>query len=151
MKVIFLDVDGVLLHVGSYRRGRPYVGEASCVAALNSLTAATNAVIVVSSCWRIGRTVLELRELLAGWGVSAPILDRTAHSLTNRGEEIKSWLENRASERGDVESFVIIDDDSDMGDLLPKLVQTSFDTGLLPEHATAAAKILMSLDEVAQR
>ncbi len=151
MKVIFLDVDGVLLHCDSYRRGRPYRGERSCVDALNSLTDSTKAVIVVSSCWRIGRTVIELRELLAGWGVSACILDRTGDSLSNRGQEIKAWLENRAHERGDVESFVIIDDDSDMDDLLPNLVQTSFDTGLLPEHATAAQKILMSLEAVSHR
>lgn len=59
-----------------------------------------------------------------------------------RGHEIQDWLRHRAERRDDVEAFVIIDDDSDMDHLLPKLVKTTCATGLLDEHVEAAARLL---------
>ena len=69
MKVLFLDVDGVLIH------GRPPTNwktpEPKAIAALNKLLAAEpDLMIVVSSCWRTGRTRIELCDLLNEWGVT---------------------------------------------------------------------------------
>lgn len=137
LKVIFLDVDGVLIN-GRSCRVRFDNPAAECVAALNDLIARTKAVIVVSSCWRIGRTVVELRELLASWGVVGTVIDRTENLGTKRGKEIAKWLSERNDHRGDVESFVIIDDDSDMCGLIGHLVKTRFEEGLTPERVDAA-------------
>ena len=42
--------------------------------------------------------------------------------------------------------FVILDDDSDMAHLMPRLVRTSFDAGLTWEHANAAIAMLSTPD-----
>ena len=75
MNVIFLDIDGVII-THKYRCMRP---DEACVEQLNAITKKTKAMIVVSSCWRLGRTLIELRELLHSWGIAGVILDRTAN------------------------------------------------------------------------
>lgn len=143
MKIIFLDVDGVLINRASCRSGFGKV-DADCVALLNQLLEKSEAKIVVSSCWRIGKTVIEVRDLLNGWGVTpGKILDVTPLNWDwERGQEIGWWLDQRVKLRGDVESFVIIDDDRDMGDLLPRLVHTKFEPGLTRADVDAALELL---------
>jgi hypothetical protein len=135
MKIIFLDIDGVLItgHSlslnGKVRFDTP---DPECVARLNKVTDATGAKLVLSSSWRIGRTLLECRELLTGWGVTAPLIARTQSPsfAMNRGVEIQAFLDEYTKHR-DVSSFVIIDDDRDMGSkLMPHLLQCEFRTGL---------------------
>jgi hypothetical protein len=55
-----------------------------------------------------------------------------------RGNEIQAWLDAVPV----VKTFAILDDDSDMGHLLPFLVRTSGQTGLQPEHVEQAIKLL---------
>ena len=55
------------------------------------------------------------------------------------GKEIDGWLKAHADE---VESFVILDDDSDMKPWGSHLVKTSWANGLQPNHIRAAKKIL---------
>ena len=135
MKVVFLDIDGVLINKASLvKMESVYVPDEKCVQRLNDLIKKTDANIVVSSCWRIGRTLAELRELLAGWGVEGIILDKTTDPVKSRekerGFEIQRWLEDRKKSRGDIESFVILDDNKYMPTLLKFLVQTKFEAGL---------------------
>jgi hypothetical protein len=138
MKVIFLDVDGVLINRASCKIGFGVV-DVVCVANLNKILEQTHAVVVVSSCWRIGRTVSELRALFGIWGVNADVVDRT---IVNwqwiRGQEITEWLK----EHIDVEKFIILDDDKDMGNLLPYLIQTKFVEGLTAAQADEAIRRL---------
>lgn len=138
MRVIFLDVDGVLI-TGKLGWNKP---DPECVAALNRIIQQADAHIVVSSCWRVGRSVIELRELLSSWGVVGKVIDRTAESQEQRGHEIGKWLLARNKERGDVESFVILDDDQDMTDFMNQLVQTDPQVGLCDEHVKAAGNLL---------
>lgn len=56
----------------------------------------------------------------------------------SRGAEIKAWL----AECAEIESFVILDDDSDMDDLSDRLVKTKTDEGLLATHILEIIKIL---------
>ena len=141
MKIIFLDVDGVLINRAACRAGFGKV-DPVCIAVLNKLLADSGAFIVVSSCWRMGKTVLELRDLFNDWGVTpGRILDRTGRSNDVRGVEIQEWLDQREKHRGDVESFVIVDDDSDMAHLLHRHVKTSMATGLTEEHAELVKKL----------
>jgi FMN phosphatase YigB (HAD superfamily) len=131
MKVIFLDIDGVLLPAGE------------SVRLLNDLIKQTGAKIVVSSCRRIRRDLAELRELLLAWGVEGVVLDKTPHlPESERGVEIQRWLDERKEKEGDVEAFVILDDCGDMPTLLEFLVQTEFETGLTKNDAEKALRIL---------
>lgn len=140
-RVVFLDIDGVLITAATCRKGFGIV-DPECVATLNELIAQTGAAIVLSSCWRIGRTRIECCDLLQEWGVKGVVLDKTPHpcySLT-RGKEIQMWLDS--NERHAVDSFVILDDDSDMDHLMPRLVKTTFESGLRTAHIEKALELL---------
>lgn len=154
-KIIFLDVDGVLINrkvlmekhtlaklaalAGSSERFYDRA-DLDCVALINTLLEETGAKIVVSSCWRIGRTVEELQTLFTNWGITpGAVIDRTINDWDwVRGQEIQEWLDRHP----DVTQFVIIDDDADMAHLLPRLVQTEFEPGLTAADAARAVQVL---------
>ena len=141
MKVIFLDIDGVIINRASCKK-RYDSADPGCVKILNGLIAKTGAKLVLSSCWRSGRTVKEIQDLLNNWGVQGEVIGKTDElpgMKVQRGDEIGKWLREHPEE---VESFVIIDDDADMGQLLPRLVHTRFDPGITPNDAEMAVKVL---------
>jgi len=152
VKVIFLDVDGVLNSLEHFRdtSGKRKCEadqiDRACVARLNSLTQRTGASIVVSSCWRIGKSLRQLRELFKTVGIQARVVGKTPHTnkiSRPRGDEIQSWIDSR---KYAPDSFVILDDDSDMAHLKCRLVQTSFEHGgLLDEHIERAVVMLQEL------
>lgn len=145
MKIIFLDFDGVLTNVKSFKRhsGIHAKADPPTIAALNSIIERTGARIVVSSTWRLLFSLPDLRGLLAEWGMKGIVLDRTPEFPQRpRGDEIAHWIEEYETRRGEIESFVILDDDGDMGKLLPRLVQSEFESGLTPELAERAIEIL---------
>lgn len=137
MKIIFLDIDGVLNNEVWYKSERFRHGQSKeeydlsqfdprCVELLNSLIADTQAKIVVSSSWRLGRTVDELKDLFQRVGILGEVIDKTPQLFfaikgydksVPRGCEIKAWLENNKSIIGSKMSkvnYVILDDDGDM-------------------------------------
>ena len=138
-RILFLDFDGVLNSEQSahwcHKRGVENGGFSPrnpefCPYSVNNLEYILKEYpdlkIVVSSAWRLGRTVEELQELLFKYA-NVPkdrVIDKTK-TLRNfsddRGYEIQDWLD-----RNPTEKFCIVDDDSDMLHLLPKLVQTSW-------------------------
>ena len=105
-KVIFLDIDGVLNSKSADMR----ILDHKAIALLKKLVEKYKAVIVITSVWRkFDWPQRILRAFLkAGWE-NPPIIDKTPVLFTTRGKEIQSWLS-----QNQVESFVIIDDDSDM-------------------------------------
>ncbi len=152
MKIIFLDIDGVLNSVkyditrtendGNIDKSRlPFV---------KKIIVATGAKIVLSSTWRehwsknedgcdeIGK---ELNKYFAEFGLE--IYDKTPSFLSyDRAGEIKSWL---YTNKNNVESFVIIDDAfGGWGELNQNLVQTSplIGRGLEEIHVQRAIEIL---------
>jgi hypothetical protein len=149
MKVVFLDFDGPLIPIMSHQcprvSGKGAQAWPSCVAALNRITDATGAVIVVSSTWRADG-LMRTRERLTEWGVKADCLDLTPYLKDRtdggvwigvpRGREIQAWLDGYGREP--IESFVILDDDKDMEHLMPFLIHTPFDAGLTEADADAA-------------
>ena len=138
MKVIFLDIDGVLINRRSCKIGLD-VPDHECVERLNRIIAATSAVLVISSAWRIGRSVEELKDLMKLFGVKAKVIDRTICNWNwIRGQEIENWL----SFHEDVTQFIILDDDSDIGELSSHLIQTKFEFGLTDENAMEAIERL---------
>lgn len=137
-RVIFLDIDGVLAPIRRWDRYGDL--DPGCIRVLNEIVARGGADVVVSSTWRYGRTVAELQAMLDAQGFTGRVLDRTPTGVlgAGRGEEIAAWLAEHA-----VESYVIIDDHADMGDLGPRLVQTQPAQGLQPADAPRAIAMLV--------
>lgn len=156
MKIVFLDIDGVLVNRNSLvqQSGMRARGDRDCVAALNRIIESTNASIVVSSTWRFGG-LQNIREILYSWGVKARIIDITPdltrkqeglyHAVT-RGFEIYRWLCDHSLE---VEQWVILDDEQD-DDMAPWVhVRTVFETGLTQADADRAIGILQAQPQAA--
>lgn len=148
--VLFLDVDGVLNHRAIFQPSRS--GSPLCPTAIRRLrgvVSVTGCRVVLSSTWRVLPHHVE--QLRAAGGFPSPHDDwRTIEmplevrngivvTIHQRGDEIAEWL----SRHPEVERYAIVDDDSDMlPHQLPFFVQTSFDTGLLDEHAARLVAIL---------
>ncbi len=154
MKVLFLDIDGVLNSrtylLFCYNQGvlPDDKIDPAAVARLNQITDATGAHIVVSSTWRLpyvwNKNVDKLVELLKKHGIKGDIIGATPdHKRSHgRGGEIQDWMNRCKLDGIQIETFVILDDDNDMGNLDKFLVQTKFSDGLLDVHVQAAIDIL---------
>ena len=142
MKVIFLDIDGVLNSdeyldkvKNSDIQGIERDVDVEKVKLLKRAIDETGARVVLSSSWRYTRNARYLKELLANYGIR---VDSTPYIRDERGLEIKKWL----SENQGVEDFIILDDeifDSFDEELIKKLVKVSngngrsLGEGLLPK------------------
>jgi hypothetical protein len=162
MRVLFLDIDGVMNHEGM-KSHQTFDPDAVC--RLNRIIKETGCKIVLSSTWRhMYRGVNRIEELLRLQGIApGHVLDRTPthHELlllwrkgavdkpsehcmkfsfdVTRGMEIKAWLQLHP----EVTEWISLDDDRDMEDLdRDRLVNTTFVSGLLDEHVEEAVKIL---------
>jgi hypothetical protein len=148
MKVIFLDIDGVLNHTQTRHCVAPTDEEPlpipiapECMARLNRLIAETGAKIVISSSWRNFARWQDLGPALVRHGLIADVIGETPNlpndktwlcnwhvrkgepfgfELLERGWEIAEWI----SAHPEVTAFVILDDCSDMDVLVPWLVLT---------------------------
>jgi hypothetical protein len=142
IKIVFLDVDGVLNHDAAMKAGDQLDSE--CILRLRRITKEVD-LVVLSSAWRMGGEgayhVQMLRYALRAYGIEI-------HSMTPklpgevRGEEIAVWMtENRIEI--DKDKILILDDDADfLWWQKDFLVQTSFETGLTDEHVERALEIL---------
>ncbi len=148
MKLIFLDLDGVLCTQKEWGNRGKYQStfdtlNVKCVEAFNKIIEETGAKIVVSSTWRIGERREHLFEHLKGHGVKGEFIGITPRLTENgkfRGDEIQLFLDNFGKEK--VENFIIIDDDSDMVHLLPKLIKTDTYKGMNEKDAEKAIALL---------
>jgi hypothetical protein len=158
MKVIFLDIDGVLNSVKSMTESgdRKWSDEPVIenIGWLNLIIEKTNAKIVISSTWRHGNCASLFDRYFHALGIIGEVIDVTPRLDSYRGTEIKCWLLEYESRRikyqdsswciykDPIEKFVIIDDDSDMEDLIDKLVLVNNNIGLSKENADKAIGIL---------
>ncbi len=146
MKVIFLDLDGVLIRRKSLKYTEGLSNDIwlagrlhpDCVDALNYIIRATRAKIVISSTFRMFHPGgIDLSAKLTDAGLPdfysmTPFLGR------GRGNEIQAWLDHNLQ----VDSFVILDDVPDMQHLMGRLVKTDIQTGLTWEDAEEAIEML---------
>lgn len=152
MKVIFLDIDGVLNCQWSRSRCGAYIGiDEDKVMRLRMIVEATGAQIVLSSSWRHDWSKDEECNQESGRYIDRKlknerlfILDKTPTDPHDRRRlEIEHWMEGK-----DIEAYVILDDlDYDWGysDCANHWVETSFsrrDGGLQDEHVAKAIGIL---------
>jgi hypothetical protein len=134
MKVIFLDIDGVLNCTKTANpRKFPYVVDRKLLARLNKLLDQTEAKVVLSSSWRVDPV-----GLIAAKHLGVPFID-ICPDLPKRPrcEEILRWIAAHPK----VSRFAVIDDEDDELDELP-LFQPSCKTGLTPEIVKAVEKFL---------
>lgn len=156
MKIIFLDIDGVLNYnnfKGETAGGTMFVSDKK-MTLLARLVNETGAKIVLSSTWRVGwahldlgqqsalsEDFIELRDKFAEYGLEfysrTTIQDRWSRE---RGDEIREWLDTHS----DVEGYVILDDMSGkrLRPCSSHLLQTSTWKGLEEKHIPKILKIL---------
>ena len=154
MKIIFLDIDGVLNYRGC--KARAATGclgvDDEKVKLLRQIIDQTGAIVVLTSTWKtdwfpsafIGDLPKDgqyLEKQLAKHKVF--IRAKTEDpSWAQRGQGILDFIE---TSKYNVEQFVIIDDESfdftELG-LENRFVKTNFLDGLLPEHVEKAVNIL---------
>jgi hypothetical protein len=136
MKVLFLDIDGVLNRIGTKERHRGFIGiDLELVPLFERIIESTGVKVVLSSTWRLSET---WREDLERCGLNTDaMIDRTPHmpipgglESCERGKEIAAWL----AEHPEVNHYAILDDHDDMLPGQP-LFQTSWLTGLTEEVA----------------
>lgn len=144
MKIIFLDVDGVL---NNARWARKMYDEGVHVYAddllydpsikqLKRLIDATDAKVILSSSWRNHPDAMShLATQLAAYNIF--IYGVTPNVGPQRGDDISEWLANHP-----VDNYVILDDDSDMTVHMDHLVQPSYETGLQYTHVDRAIALL---------
>lgn len=151
MKVIFLDIDGVL---NSWSTN--YKITIQKLQLLNKIIENTDAKIVISSSWRVGSK--DVNDFLdknfskkRTFRLDNPnqeLIDNIFYKNTialtdtfgpNRGYEIERWLDSHDN----IESYVILDDDSDMLDSqLENFVQTDTYFGITEREVQLAILIL---------
>lgn len=127
MKVIFLDIDGVL---NLYCESRDEYGccfHPHLVDNLKRLIDETGAKIVISSTWRFSGLVI-MKEMWIKRGLPGEVVGITPNFMRHhgttlcRGKEIDAYLE----ENKDITSYVILDDDTDMEEhQMDRFIKTS--------------------------
>ena len=140
MKVLFLDIDGVLNRFGDENGvgatketadGTTLIGiDRALLTIYKTILERVDPIVVLSSTWRV---VPELREHLRKTGVYfhdvTPVFDP---SRFLRGHEIQAWLKECAEEP----RYAIIDDDSDvLPEQMPNFFRTNGEDGLTQEIA----------------
>lgn len=153
MKIIFLDVDGVLNSqrlMEQWEETGVLLDEEN-IACLKEIVEATGAKIVLTSTWRTGWSPVKeevdeacavLVDMLAKYDLQ--IMDKTPVSESCRREnEIKAWMDGSKEK---IHRFVILDDAPYQWHRQgydANVVKTSFDTGgLRKEHVGKAIQIL---------
>lgn len=149
MKIIFLDIDGVLntLLTGDYladgfQFDHTNWGGQQCLA-LRKIIDQTNAKVVISSTWRkhidLGFHETERwNHEFASAGIPAVCIGVTGNARNNfRGREVRDWL----SEHPEVTEYVILDDESDFYPDQPR-VRVNSETGLSDRDMAFAVALL---------
>jgi len=124
MKVIFLDIDGVLNVIPQGHDNHGAIFHQHFIDNLKYIIDSTNAKIVISSSWRLSG----LQAMLAMWedrslcgeiiGVTGYRKDLDCFSK-QRGTEIQEYVDKHP----EIERYVILDDD---GDMLPHQWENNF-------------------------
>ena len=174
MKVLFLDIDGVLNSENwfAYRiycvknnmvnilmnfvdtddrniKHKLTMLDDRAIANLNRIIEETGCKVVLSSSWRssIESENIFTQNLLKLKGFKYEFYDVTprlwfSDFSIRRGEEIKLWMD-KESEKNEIESFVILDDDSDMlPEQMNNFIHVDGQVGLTDRDVLTAIEIL---------
>jgi hypothetical protein len=159
MKIIFLDIDGVLNNQLWYvktqgQHRKQFDLDPDNIKYFNSIIEKTQAYVVLTSTWRLGRTNEECQNILNAAGFAGQVLDLVPDlrrgdigKYVLRGNEIYAWMKNHETLVGapyhEYKNYVILDDDSDMLYWQRNnLILIDPYVGLTPNSAYRAIKIL---------
>jgi hypothetical protein len=182
IKVLFLDIDGVLnshktqviwgkLPFPGYDGDKgfvddDYASDPAAAALVDRLCEATGAYIVLSSSWRIGYNLEQVRTMLVTLGVNSPVIGKTSQLNGKRGDQIAHWINEFNTPEGKarlihqghldteefelpfddktvIQTYAIVDDDADMLESQKHhFVQTTFMDGLTCALTLELGKIL---------
>lgn len=147
MKILFLDVDGVLNSRRTATAFNEFPWDVNpddlrlfdnvAIGLVKKICNETDSKIILSSTWRHQEGMFEKMAKV----LELPIIGRTPIKIGgNRGQEIQMWLDDH---RGTVDKYAIVDDDSDMlGSQTHFFVQTCQRNGILLEHYEKLIKVL---------
>lgn len=153
MKIIFLDVDGVLnIMSNSYRTFmKPYGQhiEPHLVQRLNYLMEKTDARIVVSSSWKADMIDLEKQIVEQGFKYWDRVIDITPYGHNGmRGKQIEQWLNEYEHDE-----YVVLEDEptdvcGSMCNVIPKenVIHVDMNEGLTHQNIVDAIDILFNVD-----
>jgi len=150
MKVLFLDMDGVVNSEAGHKAGlfKTHFPVDSYMAFLvGKIQLDTDCKVVLSSSWRHhDESVAQINKQLVPLLDITPTIRRPTGAgieWCERGREIKQWLDTHKDY--DITKYAILDDENDM---LPEqqenFFKTSWEEGLTPE---IAEKIIKHLNE----
>jgi hypothetical protein len=147
MKIIFLDIDGVIC-LPSSMKFHLWGPDPNCVAQVNRIIEVTGAKIVLSSSWKhIEPTYPAAYQRVLNLGIRGEIIDHTPDEGSIRGagdreKEIHRWLIESYGSLQDAPGFVILDDYPMENDLKEFSIKTTWVSGLTKELADQAIGIL---------
>ena len=155
MKIVFLDIDGVLNSDDWYKSGEAkkayektkivsdYHFDPKAWKWVEKLLIETGAKIVLTSSWRNFTLEATLKDFV---GTKFEVLNKHIVGVTprsrlrHRGKEIETFMQSTDIK---INKYVIIDDDSDMNtEQLPYFVRTDWFQGITEENYNKAKKIL---------
>jgi acyl-coenzyme A synthetase/AMP-(fatty) acid ligase len=133
MKIIFLDIDGVLNVIGQGRDQFGSIFHKHFEDNLRYLIEQTGAKIVISSSWRFSGLDI-MKDMWLKRNLPGEVIDITpycamihedesyeSYESVERGYEIQEWL----NKHPEVENYVILDDDDMLDSQLNNFVKTS--------------------------
>lgn len=163
MKVLFLDIDGVLNSANWLKKNEARLVDKpdlvlcevdpEAVKLLNEILDRTGAKVVVSSSWRLRdplpeyRTMLdEIRAVLGAAGFTGEIIGQTPLLMgtkwgdphVERGHEVLDWLEGHP----EVTAYACLDDGNDFSACRSHLCRTHWKTGLRGNQVVHAVQLL---------
>lgn len=151
MKIIFLDIDGVMNHRNFFERSRLHYLQEFCpvsVRNLREIIKRTDTKIVLSSTWRKNKSLEKIKELFSWYDLDQYIIGKTpVVENAIRGLEIKEFLSISEASGFDIESFIIFDDDDDMGEYIDRLIHCVDYSGLTDERREEAISLLGESEE----
>ena len=166
MKVIFLDIDGVLNNYNSWRKRKEYYDtykiiissiDEECVRRLSEIVRITGAKIVLSSSWRgdwangVNNLKLEeskqLQKLFDKYNIEIVGITPCLPKSNNPNERYTSWRENEIKyyleTHLEIDNYCVIDDeDFDLKSLQENLIKINSEYGIEDKHVEKAIQIL---------
>tara|TARA_Y100000310_G_C20641622_1_gene794276 strand:- start:380 stop:847 length:468 start_codon:yes stop_codon:yes gene_type:complete len=152
MKIIFLDVDGVLNNVndGTFSQSQAISGEN--FNNLKHIVAATNAKVVLSTSWRHDAGLAIISKHLEDANIEVigltpslcPTIIMNDEDDVPRSVEIQVWLDKNVAKFDDLVIYVILDDEDHAADnnMQMNFIHVNTRTGLTEDDATKAVEIL---------
>ena len=142
MKVLFLDIDGVVcLHKDKDWDNEEEIFDAACCRKLQEIVSATGCKLVLSSSWRLfPESIRSMFRQLKPFGITRENFRGRTPLRGERGDEIMAYLKKRPQ----IETFVALDDERFYSRAFPqdRLILTKPESGITENVKNACIRKL---------